>query len=121
MARLEALMRPMGDINYEADTFFSVISPQNVGAGVSISVRDRMYVKITVCHEDACNLTDPPAPAPVVAGAMLSLSTPFEIEVRTIVKRNQPALVAWEPTEPVDEALMRKCALFVREVFARAE
>jgi hypothetical protein len=37
MARLEALMRPMGDINYEADTFFSVISPQNVGAGVSIA------------------------------------------------------------------------------------
>ena len=99
-------MRPMGDINYEADTFFSVISPQNVGAGVSIrsgGVRNRVYVKITVCHEDACNLTDPPAPAPVVAGAMLSLSTPFEIEVRTIVKRNQPALV------------------FMREVFARAD
>ncbi len=114
-------MRPMGDINYEADTFFSVISPQNVGAGVSIksgSVRDRVYVKITVFHEDACNLMDPPVA--VVAKAMLTLSTPFEMEVRTIVKRNQPALVAWEPAESVDEALMQKCALFVREVFARA-
>jgi hypothetical protein len=116
-------MRPMGDIDYETDTFFSVISPQNVGAGVSIrsdDVRDRVYVKITVFQEDACNLMNPPAAVPVVAGAMLSLSTPFEMEVRTIVKRNQPALVAWEPAEPVDEALMQKCALFVREIFARA-
>jgi hypothetical protein len=85
-------------------------------------VRDRVYVKITVFHEDACNLImHPPVAVPVVAGAMLALSTPFEMEVRTIVKPNQPALVAWEPTEPVDEALIQRCALFVREVFARAD
>jgi hypothetical protein len=124
IARLEALMRPMGDIDYETDTFFSVTSPHNVGAGVSIrsgSLRDRVYVKITVFHEDACNLINPPVAVPVVAGAMLTLSTPFAMEVRTIIKRNQPALVAWEPAEPVDEPLMQKCALFVREVFARAD
>jgi hypothetical protein len=120
ISRLDALMRPMGDINYETDTFFSVISPQNVGAGVSIR-SGSLHVKITVFHEDACNLMNPPVAVPVVAGAMLTLSTPFEMEVRTIVKRNQPALVAWEPTEPVDEVLMQKCALFVREVFARAD
>ena len=115
-------MLPMGDIDYETDTFFSVISPQNVGAGVSIrsGMRDRVYVKITVFHEDACNLMNPPVAVPVVAGAMLTLSTPFAMEVRTIVKFNQPALVAWEPADPVDEPLMQKCALFVREVFARA-
>ena len=116
-------MRPMGDIDYETDTFFSVTSPHNVGAGVSVrsGVRDRVYVKITVFHEDACNLMNPPVAVPVVAGAMLTLSTPFAMEVRTIIKRNQPALVAWEPAEPVDEALMNKCVLFVREVFARAD
>ena len=123
ISRLEALTRPMGDIDYETDTFFSVISPQNVGAGVSIrsdDVSDQVYVKITVFHEDACNLMQPPLAVPVVAGAMLTLSTPFAMEVRTIVKFNQPALVAWEPADPVDEPLMQKCALFVREVFARA-
>lgn len=117
--RLHELLTPAGTV-YPDGNNLDVVASETLGAGVGVK-QTTTGIKLKVIVEKAH------VERMIVGSGRMSVSRPhfrvrFHGNTATVRKFKNIygiKMVAWEPTEPVDEALMQKCVAFVTEVFAR--
>ena len=123
LTRLQELLAPLGAIHpdQDDDKIFDVIKSDNVGVGVEIkNTSAGVKLEVIIAQEH-------------VTGMLIGLGRKglsrnfFSVRVRDngtfklmkFYNEHGEKLVAWEPTELADEALMQKAAALVAKVFAR--
>ena len=115
--RLHQLISPLGSV-YPDGNNIDIMSSETVGAGVGIkqtATGIRLTVIVEQAHVERMILGS--GRKRVSSSSLRIRFRGHTVAVRKFKNRYGVKMVIWEPTDPVNEALMQKCVGLVSEVF----